>query len=174
MKAVVVYESMWGNTARVARAVAKGLGDVPLLDVASTSVTDLQAMDLIVIGGPTHAFSMSRVASRDDAHRQGAREGAADRGIRDLLWELPAPMSALVATFDTRVTTVRRLPGSAAKAAANDLRRHHAAQVLDVQSFYVEGVQGPLVPGELARASAWGAELAVRAGDASRGPEVRA
>ena len=170
MKTVVVYESMWGNTAHLARAVAKGMGDVPLMDVAHTSATDLEGVGFIVLGGPTHAFSMSRLTTRGDAHRQGAHHGTAGRGIRELIHELPDPLSARVATFDSRVAKVRHLPGSAARAAAMQLRRQHAAQVVDVQNFYVEDMEGPLLPGELARALAWGAELAAHNGIASSRP----
>lgn len=62
MKALVVYESMFGNTEQVARAVATGLGrhlDVELVAVANAPDT-VSDVDLVVVGGPTHAFSMTR------------------------------------------------------------------------------------------------------------------
>jgi hypothetical protein len=67
-----------------------------------------------------------------------------------------------VATFDTRVDTVRHLPGSAAKKAAKEVRRHHLGRVVASESFYVGDTQGPLLDGELARARAWGEELVSR------------
>ena len=65
-----------------------------------------------------------------------------------------------MATFDTRVTTVRHLPGSAAKAAAKTARRHGYDRVGHPESFYVHDSEGPLLDGELARATAWGRDLA--------------
>jgi len=160
MKVLVVYESMWGNTAEVAAAIGRGLGDVPVREVTNVEAADLSDVDLLVVGGPTHAFSMTRESTRQEARKQGASRGTSDRGIRELLSELPNHLSTRVATFDTRVAKVRRLPGSAAKAAAKDLRRRHHADVIAHESYYVEDTAGPLVAGELERASAWGAGLA--------------
>jgi len=161
MKALVVFESMWGNTEQVARAVAGGLqstGPVEVLDVSGEVPDDLSGIDLLVVGGPTHAFSMSRPTTRDDAVNRGAPSGHAKRGIREWLDGLPAADLA-VATFDTRVGKVRHLPGSAAKKAAKEVRRHHLGRVVDTESFYVDDMEGPLVDGELDRARAWGLEL---------------
>jgi flavodoxin len=63
MKALVVYESMFGNTEEIAHAIADGLGEsveVQLAEVADAPVEPNPDVALIVVGGPTHAFSMSR------------------------------------------------------------------------------------------------------------------
>ena len=162
MRTLVVYESMWGNTEQVARAVADGLedrGQAEVLDVSEQVPGDLQDVDLLVVGGPTHAFSMSRPSTRADAMTKGARPGHERRGIREWLDALPESDVA-VATFDTRVGTVRHLPGSAARKAAKEVRRHHVGRLADVASFYVEDLAGPLLDGELDRAEAWGRSLA--------------
>lgn len=167
MKARVVFESMWGNTEEVAWAVARGLGeglDVEVLDVSGEMPSDLADIDLLVVGGPTHAFSMSRASTREDAVHKGAPAGHEQRGIREWLETLPESGHIAVATFDTKVEKVRRLPGSAAKRAAKEVRRHHLGRVVDEESFYVEDMDGPLVEGELARAQAWGAGLLVAVG----------
>jgi hypothetical protein len=160
MKARVVYESMWGNTEQVAAAVGRGLGGAPVTDVTDTSASELEDLDLLVVGGPTHAFSMSRAATRHDAHQRGAPRGSDRGGIRELLAELPRDLHVPVATFDTRVAKVRHLPGSAAKAAEKELRQDHHARVVARESFLVEDTPGPLLDGELERAEAWGTELA--------------
>jgi hypothetical protein len=160
MKALVVYESMWGNTGKIAAAIGGGLGEARVAEVHQVSSADLEGLDLLVVGGPTHAFSMSRASTRHDARDRGATTGAEDRGIREFLAELPATLGVPVATFDTRVTAVRNLPGSAAKGAAKEVRRHHHARVVDRCSFYVEDTAGPLSDGELERAAGWGAGLA--------------
>ncbi|HET9858300.1 MAG TPA: flavodoxin domain-containing protein [Nocardioidaceae bacterium] len=162
MKALVVYESMFGNTEQVARAVATGLGrhlDVELVAVANAPDT-VSDVDLVVVGGPTHAFSMTRQATRVDAVSQGASHGTSETGLREWLATLPAGSRSLpVATFDTRVDKARHLPGSAAKAAAKVVRRRGYLLAARPESFYVADVAGPLIEGELDRAAAWGETL---------------
>ena len=163
MGAIVVYESMFGNTEEVARAVAAGLGEhlaTQLVRVDSRVPALDAGVDLLVLGGPTHAFSMSRPQTRDDAVRQGATPGVADRGIREFLGDSRLQTwHDAVATFDTRVAKVRHLPGSAARRAAAAVRRRGHPLIADPESFYVADVHGPLLPGELERARQWGRDL---------------
>jgi hypothetical protein len=170
VKALVVYESMFGNTEQVARAISIGLEkhtdvQVRAVDDEPASISD--SFDLIVIGGPTHAFSMSRPKTREDALRRGATEGKATIGIREWIDHLHSEPDSqqLVATFDTRVKVVEHLPGSAARAAAKAARHRGFARATKPQSFYVEDVAGPLVDGELARAEEWGNRLGNEAKD---------
>jgi hypothetical protein len=166
MHALVVYESMWGNTEEVARAVARGMRErVEVVEVTEVGQAPAQVtgVDLLVVGGPTHAFSMSRPTTRADAVKQGASPGHEERGIREWLADLPTSDLVAVATFDTRVEKVRRLPGSAAKRAAKEVRKLHLGHVVDRESFYVHDTDGPLLDGELARAEEWGSTLADRA-----------
>jgi hypothetical protein len=162
IRALVVYESMWGNTEEIARAVAAGLAE--RADVQVVDVTDAPAspgdVDLVVAGGPTHAFSMTRASTRADAARQGAPSAPQTIGLREWLAHLPPGGSAPVATFDTRVEKVRRLPGSAARSAARAVRRHGYRLAAPAHSFYVEDTPGPLLDGEVERATQWGRELA--------------
>jgi Flavodoxin len=164
MKALVMYESMFGNSEQVARAVAAGLAEhaeVVVEDVSSATARDVLDVDLLVVGGPTHAFSLSRPGTREDAIRQGALHGLASRGLREWLDGLPRQLDGLpFATFDTRVTRVRRLPGSAARSATRILRRRGGRMVIAPESFFVDDVPGPLAPDELERATAWGRQLA--------------
>ena len=163
MSALVVVESMWGNTREVGEAVARGLGeDVTLIDIAQAPSRVPDEVDLLVVGGPTHAFSMSRPGTRQSAIDNGADAARATGGIREWLEALPPPDHLDVATFDTRVTKVKHLPGSAAKAAGKEVRRHHLGRLVASESFYVEDLKGPLHEGELDRARGWGSDLAVR------------
>jgi len=82
-------------------------------------------------------------------------------GIREWLTSLPTSDRIEVATFDTKVSKGRHFAGSAARAAGKSVRRHHLGRLVASESFYVAGTEGPLLPGELERAQAWGAELAV-------------
>ena len=167
MKALVVYESMFGNTRRVAEEIARGIGDaaeVVLCDVDEAPAAPDPDLDLLVVGGPTHAFSMSRRSTREDARDRGPHVEGGETGIREWLGGLPRGRhTGTVAAFDTRVEKVRRLPGSAAKAAARVLRRSGYAEAAAPESFYVLDIDGPLAPGELARAHGFGARLGAAA-----------
>ncbi len=162
MKALVVYESMFGNTGRIARAVADGLAtsmEAEACDVRRLGATLPDDVDLLVLGAPTHAFSLSRPSTRADAMRQGAPPQDPSVGLREWIAE-QSLAGRTVAVFDSRAAKARHLPGSAARSAARMLRRRGVARPLGVTSFYVADVAGPLVDGELDRAAAWGRELA--------------
>jgi len=164
MKALVVYESMFGNTEEIARAIADGLGEsvaVQLAEVSNAPVEPSPDVALIVVGGPTHAFSMSRTSTRMDAINRGATEGETEFGLRDWMASLPSGQhTAKIATFDTKIERMRFAPGSAAKGAAKAARRHGYDSAVQAESFYVREVDGPLVEGEVDRARAWARQLA--------------
>jgi flavodoxin len=164
MKALVVYESMFGNTEQVARAVAAGLEesvDVQVAEVTGAPAEPDPDVALIVAGGPTHAFSMSRTSTRADAINQGADEAEPEFGLREWMAALPSGQHAeKMATFDTKIKSMHHLPGSAAKSAAKAAHRHGYESAAKAESFYVQNVDGPLLDGELDRARAWGRQLA--------------
>jgi hypothetical protein len=163
MKALVVFESMFGNTERVAQAVAEGLRasmSVDVTDVIKAPAEPPADISLVVVGGPTEAFSMSRTKTRADAVRQGGRPGREEFGIREWIEGLPPRRSsAKLATFDTKIGRMRRLAGSAAKGAAKAGRHHGFDLALPPENFFVRDIAGPLVDGELDRARAWGQRL---------------
>jgi hypothetical protein len=167
MRALVVFESMFGNTEKVAGAVARGLRlegvDTGLVEVRSAPPRVAAGVDLLVVGAPTHAFSMSRATTRADAVRQGAPSERATTGLREWLEsvELDTKRAPELATFDTRVTKVRWLPKAAGSAAVRAGRRRGLEPVARPHGFVVEDIDGPLVDGELERAVEWGRSLAV-------------
>ena len=157
MRAVVVYESLWGNTEKVAKAVADELGRTMSVRVfdAESAPASVEGYDLVVVGGPTHGFSMSRPSTRESAVTQNGAARAPVRGIREWLAQLPHVASPVRAVaFDTRVDKPR-LPGSAAKAARHELRSLGFDVAIKAKSFRVHGHEGPLVDGELGRAVEW-------------------
>ncbi|KAA9108096.1 flavodoxin family protein [Microbacterium rhizomatis] len=162
MEVLVIYETMFGNTAQVARAIADGLSEhahVIVTDVADAPADIPPQVDAVVVGGPTHAFSMSRASSRESAVQRGAVTADLRRGIRDWLDALPRGEhpQAFVA-FDTRVD-VPLLPGAASRSATRVARRL-GFTASKPESFLVEGYEGPVVSGELDRARLWGERLA--------------
>ncbi|MHC1557793.1 flavodoxin family protein [Actinomycetospora sp. C-140] len=173
-RALVVFESMYGNTEAVARAIADGLATrvtVDTVEVGEAPAAPPGDCALLVVGGPTHAFGMSRPSTRRDAATKTGRAIVSrGPGVREWLAALPDRAGFATAAFDTRVARPR-MPGSAARAIARRLRRGGIGPADGPRSFFVDGSEGPLVEGELDRARAWGASLAtavtVPAGGAS-------
>ncbi|MCR2800587.1 MULTISPECIES: flavodoxin family protein [unclassified Microbacterium] len=165
MNVLVVYESLWGNTEQIARAVAEGCdrgGTVHVVD-SDSAPTSIEGFDLVVVGGPTHAFSLTRPATRADAVQSHSAPHAPDRGIREWLDQLDALSSPVpAAVFDTRVDKPR-LPGSAAKVARRELRSLGFDTTSKPETFRVRGYAGPLLDGEVERAKRWGREMAAAA-----------
>jgi len=169
MRAVVVYESMYGNTHRVADAIGAGLGtvfDVTVVPVSQASPVVLADADLVVVGGPTHAHGMSRATTRKAAVEAAAKSAsplqvepdALGPGLRDWFGSLGHyPVKA--AAFDTRIHGPAALTGRASKAVARLLRAHGFDVLAEPASFLVTK-QDRLEPQETARAREWAARLA--------------
>ncbi|GAA0808259.1 flavodoxin family protein [Spirilliplanes yamanashiensis] len=159
MRVLIVYESMFGNTARIADAVADGMsGRVSVRTAEVGTNPGLSGVDALVVGGPTHAFGLSRPATRRDAQNRGAPPGPVGTGLRE--WLAALGHAGVPATaFDTKIGKPF-LPGSAARTAAKALRHAGCPLVAPAQSFLVEDTAGPLRDGELDRARRWGAEVA--------------
>lgn len=168
MRAVVVYESMFGNTRAIADSIAAGLtdhADVAVLEIGEAPDLVNDDIDLLVVGGPTHAFGLSRSTTRDDAAERAGKAGSTvvsrRRGVREWLEAARIPGRTDVAVFDTKIDRPR-LPGSAAGGAARRLRRAGHPVVATPQTFYVTDTRGPLCAGEAERAREWGSTLSSR------------
>ena len=169
MRALVVYESMFGNTRLVAEAVGEGLATLLPVDVVNVnrvSPQQLSSVDLLVAGGPTHVHGMSRQTSRDSARLQVTDElpleaDAPGIGVREWLAELHTA-ATLCAAFDTRVDMASWITGSASIPIDRQLRHHGLVSVSDPESFLVTDATR-LEEGELSRARAWGVQLATAA-----------
>jgi hypothetical protein len=175
MNAVVVYESMYGNTRAVAEAIAEGLGGAAVVPVHEAPERAGQP-DLLVVGGPTHihglATKRSRRAAVEAAHEDGAEvePGATtEPGLRSWLSDLPNVAGARAATFDTRLDKSAWITGLASRGIARRLRRHDY-DVIATDSFLVAETEGPLEEGELDRARDWGARLAAQAARLATAP----
>jgi hypothetical protein len=160
MKSMIVFESMYGNTRQIAEAVGAVLiwsgWETQLCNVADAPVQIPADIDLLVVGAPTHAFTMSRPSSRANAGAKAEVENRSLIGVREWIAGLVRPQSGTrCVVFDTRFAKPRWLTGSAAVAAARALRRYGVTTVADAASFYVTAATGPLAAGELARAQRW-------------------
>ena len=170
MRAIVVYESMFGGTLRIAEAVAAGLTstfEARVVRASDVGPQDLDGVDLIVVGGPTHAWSMSRPSTRkgapDYARKPGSGldlEPGADisPGVREWLESL-SHLPAAAAAFDTRIAMPAVFTGRASKAIARGLARSGARLIAPPESFLVDK-KSHLLGNETERARVWGAELA--------------
>jgi hypothetical protein len=164
-RALVVYESMFGNTMSIARAVGEGVStrlETEIVEVGRAPTSIPADVSFLVVGGPTHAFGLTRARTREDAaSRAGGRVLSCGPGLREWLPDLQAKPGLSAATFDTRIEKPR-VPGSAARAAERKLRRAGFTIVAPAESFYVTGTTGPLSDGELDRARRWGDQIARR------------
>jgi hypothetical protein len=163
VRALLVYESMFGNTEVVAHAIADGLRscglEVDEAEVGSAPARPDDDVTLLVVGGPTHAFGLSRPGTRSSA--ADSSEGALvsqGMGLRDWFAELPAThRPAAAAAFDTHLD--RPVPGAASRAAERRLRARGYRIAAAAESFYVSDLTGPLLEGEADRARDWGVSL---------------
>jgi hypothetical protein len=167
MKALVVYESMYGNTARIARAIGSGLAEAGVLvtiapidaaDAATTADTDL-----LVVGGPTHAHGLSSASTRDTAVKDRKNtfdEPTVGAGLREWLPAIAQGEGRPAAAFDTRIGGPPAwLTGSAAKHVGTALDDRGFSLACEPTSFLVTK-RNELVDGEIERAERWGASVA--------------
>lgn len=170
MKAVVIYESMYGNTHLVADAIGEGLSEtveVVVIPVGEAEPALLDEADLIVVGGPTHAHGVSRPSTRkaavDAAQKAGSdlvlEPDAAGTGLRDWFATLNWT-SGRAAAFDTRIDAPAALTGRASKGITRMLRHHGLTVVAEPESFLVTKASH-LEPDEAKRARDWGVQLGV-------------
>ncbi len=148
MNALVIYDSTFGNTEQIARAISDTLGErasVGLLRVGKAGTSDLEGLDLLVLGCPTQRHKPTPAIQ--------AFLGSIPRGS---LHELPA------AAFGTRYRKSRLLTGSAARSIAKKLKKAGASLLLPAESFFVVGREGPLEEGEFQRATDWAREVLKR------------
>ena len=156
MKALVVYDSVFGNTEKVAQAIGDALGtpeDVSVLRVGDVKPEQLVGVQVLIVGSPTRAFSPTPAT-------------------KAMLKAIPAEAlnGVKVAAFDTRISmedtdsgflrTMVKVFGYAAKPIADRLESKGGELVLAPQGFYVQDSEGPLKEGELERAVAWAKQVA--------------
>ncbi len=155
MKALIVYDSFFGNTEKVAMAIGGALGsskDIKVSRVSETNMGQLKGLEFLIVGSPTRAFSSTP---------------AIKTFIKDLPRESLAGIK--VAAFDTRMKIDEKTPGIlrffagifgyAGKPILDGLVKKGGEQVLPEQGFFVNDSEGPLADGELDRAEDWAREI---------------
>lgn len=171
MKAVIIYESMYGNTRTIAYAISEGLrptADVTVVSAVEAGQDLIDQADLVLVGAPTHMHGLSRPATRKSAIEAAGKSGscltldpfAGRPGIREWLADLDQGHGLAVA-FDTRMSGPPLFTGRASKAITNVLRERGFAVLAGPESFLVTR-DSKLRPGETMRAQEWGRSLAAR------------
>ena len=140
MKALIVYDSVYGNTEKIARAIAEAItpsGEVKVLRVGEANPSELASIDLLIVGSPTHG-------------------GRPTPAVQDLLNKVPKLQGINVAAFDTRIQAkLVKVFGYAAGRIANNLKKKGGNLIASPEGFFVTGSKGPLKEGELERATGW-------------------
>ena len=142
MKALILYDSVYGNTEQIARAIAEAItppDEAKVLRAAEANPSEMASIDLLVVGSPTHG-------------------GRPTPAIQDLLKKVTQPSlkGINVAVFDTRSQgKLARVFGNAAGRIAGQLTKKGGVLVASPEGFLVTGTKGPLKEGESERAAAW-------------------
>ena len=170
MRTLVVYESLYGNTRVVAERIGEGLrqgGEVDVVSVHDVTRAQVQAADLLVVGGPTHIHGMASKATKQSA-REAAQKPASTLSLepdtegpclREWFLSVGALSGKSGAGFDTRLRGPAVFTGRASKGIANRLDDRGCRLVSPPESFLVDKTN-ILVDGEADRAEAWGRHLA--------------
>ncbi|SIO85525.1 hypothetical protein [Nocardiopsis sp. JB363] len=153
MRTLIVVESYFGNTTEVARTLAEHLEPARVVPVAEAPTEIPIDVDLLLVGAPTHDFSLPSANTRKQALDKGGH--GQGPGVREWIASL-TPRDLPVHTFDT--SHAKRLSGSAARAAAKALKRRGFRPTRG-PSFHVHGRSGPLEEGQLRRVQEWAAAL---------------
>ena len=154
MKACIIYDSMYGNTQKIAEAIGEGLtGEVKVVRVGEADQSELKTCDLLILGSPVHG-------------------GRATPALDTFIKQLPANSleGISVAVFDTRFESEEQGVGLrllmsviryAAPRLAKALEKKGGVLVAEPEGFIVENKEGPLKQGELERATKWASQLSL-------------
>jgi len=145
MRTLVVYDSVHGNTAQIAQAIGDALaGEVSVRRAGEANAAEVKAFDLLVVGSPTHG-------------------GWFTEAVKGWLDQVPAAalQGIRVAAFDTRTspTILSRIFGYAAPRIAGRLEKKGGTLLAAPEGFFVKGIKGPLLEGELERAADWARQV---------------
>jgi len=156
MKVLIVYDSVFGNTEKIAQVIGNAMGsqaEVNILRVGNVKQENLRGLDVLIVGSPTRAFKPTKEITN-------FLNGFPKNGLKGVK----------VAAFDTRFTMSAieesrvlpffvRLFGYAAKPISNRLKKKGGELIISPEGFFVEGVEGPLKEGEIERAASWAKEI---------------
>ena len=141
MKALVIYDTNYGNTKKIAKIVAEKLWKgTKLISVADLKKKDLKSMEVLIVGSPVIGWNPTERMSKFLA-------GLKDNELQGIK----------AAGFDTRMKLF--FFTDAAKKISKELSRAGATIIARSQGFYVQKAEGPLRDGEKERAVVWASNV---------------
>jgi flavodoxin len=155
MRTLIIYDSVYGNTEKIAQSICSALGpgeEIGLIRAGEATIGQLSGLNILVVGSPTQRFM-------------------ATHAINELFKIIPrnSLKGVKVAAFDTRLSlsdiesSVERFAvkvgGYAAKGIANRLKKCGGILIVPPEGFIVKGMEGPLMEGELERAADWANQI---------------
>jgi len=153
MKLIIVYDTIYGNTQRIAEAIKEGLGsghESELVRVEEAKTDMIENTDVLIVGSPTHGgwFSESVKTFLDTLSAESLR------GIYASSFDTSIPSE------DQKflIKSLTKLFGNAAPRISKELRQK-GATVIGSEIFFVLGRKGPIKEGEIERAREWAAGL---------------
>ena len=153
MKTLVLYESIYGNTEKIAQSIGSAMtGNVKVLRIGEVNHCELESIDFLIVGSPTHGFRPTK-------------------SVQTFIESIPGDTlkGVNVATFDTRIPTsevgtglrlLMKMGGYAAPRIAQVLKKKGGNLAVPPEGFFVKDKEGPLKDGELERAASWAKEVA--------------
>ena len=149
MKTLIVYDSVYGNTERIAKAIADAItpaGETKALRASEASTSELASVDLLIVGSPVHG-------GRPTPAVQEFLNKTTQQSLKDIK----------VTAFDTRAASrFAKIFGNAAGRIAGQLTKKGGLLIVPAEGFFVIGTRGPLKEGELERAANWAKEILER------------
>lgn len=156
MKVLIVYDSVFGNTEKIAQVIGNAMGsqaEVNILRVGNVKQENLRGLDVLIVGSPTRAFKPTKeiINFLNGFPKNGLK------GVKVAAFDTRFTMSAIE---ESRVLPfLVRLFGYAAKPISNRLEKKGGELIIPPEGFFVEGVEGPLKEGEIERAASWAKEI---------------
>jgi len=155
MKALVVYDSVFGNTEQIAQAIGDAIGsreDIPVLKVGDVGPEQLTGSKLLIVGSPTRAFRPTPAITK--LLKGISRDGL--KGVKVAAFDTRFSMSDV----DSRVLRfLGGLFGYAAKPILDRLVKKGGEPLVPPEGFIVVDTEGPLKEGELERAADWAKKI---------------
>lgn len=145
---LVIYDSVFGNTEIIAKAIGEAIGDAPVKKVSDVSKEDLENIEILFVGSPTRIFRPTPATS--GFLKNLGKESL--NGIKAAAFDTRIPLEQTDSEFLRRMV---KFFGYADKKIEKQLRRAGAELALESEGFGVTGTEGPLIEGELERAKEW-------------------
>lgn len=149
---LVIYDSVFGNTAKIAEAIGEALEDIRVVNVSEVTSEDLEDLEILFVGSPTRVFRPTP-ATIDLIKSLGPK---ALTGVKAAAFDTRIPIDQTDSGF---LKMLINLLGYADVKIAKALSKAGADLALESDGFGVNGTEGPLLEGELERAQDWARQI---------------